>query len=106
MRKLTKKWLIKNDACADGIKWFNRAYPTGLILTKKNVTEAIEKLLKGKKRTRIDVCGYLNWLIRQIDDDMHMTTLETFYWAAIEKKEIIEAFWEDLLNIGKLKQYD
>jgi len=102
MKKLTKKWLIKNDACISGILWFDKRYPKGLILTKKNIAEAIDKLIKYHNRDRRSASIDLSWFIRQVSGDNSFSRrIGNLDWHKIKKKEMLECTFEDLLDIRK-----
>jgi len=100
MRKLTKKWLVAHEACNEFTKWFNRVYPTGLVLNKKNIIIAIDKMLK--KREIYHISGDLSWFIHVLANNDNFTPrLVQCYWFDISRDEMIEAFWADLDQLLK-----
>lgn len=99
MKKITTKWLIKKDACPDGVKWFERNYPDGLVITKRNMSVLIDKLLRRKKGflsnyIKWDTYLQLIWLSRNIIGDLRSSA---FYIkpTTITNKTLLDAFWEE-----------
>ena len=58
IKKLTAKWLKEKEACGEGLKWFKRNYPGGLILTKKNINKFVGKLLNITASGAADTTRY------------------------------------------------
>ena len=109
MKKLTTEWLIKEDGCPKGVRWFKRNYPNGMIFTKKNINELVKKLLKKKViwyntyyNNTFDVCNNLDWLLHRLGN--HNTRQYEFLnqddWGNYSQRQIVEAFWKDYKSIN------
>lgn len=114
MRKLTVKWLIENNACDLGVKWFRRNYPDGMIYTKRNVRELVERLYRRKKDFRGNIIGkYFNifedtrmnikFLLDQIgcEKECSYETNAMYKLRTETDKNLADAFWKDYKEIIK-----
>ena len=107
IRKITTKWLIEQDACIGGVKWFKGNFSDGLIITKKNIVLLVDKLLKRKKNTRFgrddivaDSLDQLYYLLNRLTD----TEIGLGYFFTLNDddctpKDIVNAFWKDYKKI-------
>ena len=107
MRKLTTEWLIEEDGCVEGVKWFKKNYPNGMIFTKKNINELVGRLLRKKKLwdpifagkgNRRGVCNNLDWLLGRLgrirNESFNHLPIKMDEWNDATKEEIVEAFWK------------
>lgn len=98
--KLTTKWLIEKQGCPEGVKWFKRNYPNGLVLTKKNINELVGKLLRKRRGWQDDAsgneetCVNLHWLLETATGKISLGIFG-LDWDIATQKEIAEAFWKD-----------
>ena len=109
MKTITTQWLIDNEACIKGIRWFNRNYPKGMKITKKNITELYAKLLKRKKlfedywwygdlTLAVETNRQMHWLL----DNMPKTNQSKFLntdWETTKGK--VDLWWKCYKGVKK-----
>ena len=101
MKKITYKWLIKKDACPDGIRWFKRNYPDGLVITKRNMGVLVDKLLRRRKgfykdNVKWDTRATLHFLIDSLTDHYSVfINVRDIELKDLTSETLLDAFWKE-----------
>ena len=99
---------MQEEACTKGYQWFCKKYPNGLQITKKNIEELYNKLMKRKSgfesnerffvAKQFDSIRTLMWILdsMQFVGDKQLNLED---WDNGTKKDIINAWWKDYKRI-------
>lgn len=109
VKKITKEFLRKHDACKNGYKWFVRNFPNGLLINYKNMVTLSQKLLSTKAwlyelpNTNIeqpyDTLNQLSWLLSIQGCRSSFTNYEYVY-PSLSAEKIAKLFMK---HYAKLK---
>lgn len=104
--KLTLEILNKNHACKEGIKYFKRKYPKGLLLTKKNIRKAVQDLFRLKytfysfgrvaAENPFDVKNQIDFCLSCLSKNWKQSTDWLFDHEGATVDEITEIIWKEI----------